>query len=104
MSFSVLLAAPRGFCAGVERAIRTVEGLGAPGELHPVQRAFIDAQAAQCGFCIPGMVVGATALLERKPDPTEAEIREALAPHLCRCGTHARIIEAVKRAAAALAE
>jgi nicotinate dehydrogenase subunit A len=85
------------------RPIRTVEGLGAPGGLHPVQRAFIDAQAAQCGFCIPGMVVGATALLERTPRPTEAEIREALAPHLCRCGTHGRIIEAVKRAAEALA-
>ena len=86
------------------RDVRTVEGLATAGSLNAVQAAFVAHGVPQCGFCIPGMVVGATALLERKPDPTEAEIREALAPHLCRCGTHARIIEAVKRAAAALAE
>jgi nicotinate dehydrogenase subunit A len=80
-----------GVDAFVGRPIRTVEGLGDPGALHPVQQAFIDEEAAQCGYCIPGVIIGATALLERTPDPTDAEIRAALAPHLCRCGSHARI-------------
>ena len=77
----------------------TLEGLASAGRLHPVQQAFIDEEAAQCGYCIPGMIVGAVALLERTPNPTDAEIREALDPHLCRCGSHWRIIKAVRRAA-----
>ena len=86
--------------AFVGRAIVTVEGLAGGERLHPVQQAFIDEEAAQCGYCIPGMVIGAVALLERIPDPSEDEIRAALDPHLCRCGSHARIVKAVRRAAA----
>ena len=91
-------AAPVG--SFVDREIRTIEGLGTAEAPHPVQRAFIAEQAAQCGYCIPGIVVSAAALLERNPDPTDLEIREALAGHLCRCGAHVRILTAVKRAAA----
>jgi nicotinate dehydrogenase subunit A len=81
------------------RAITTLEGLGTPGNPGPVQRAFIAEQAAQCGFCIPGMIVRAQALLERNPAPTPEQIRSALSPNLCRCGTHMRIVRAVGRAA-----
>jgi nicotinate dehydrogenase subunit A len=92
--------------AGVDafagRAITTLEGIGAAGALHPVQQAFIDEEAAQCGYCIPGMIIGAVALLRRNPEPSDDEIREALEPHLCRCGSHLRIIRAVRRAAEAL--
>jgi aerobic-type carbon monoxide dehydrogenase small subunit (CoxS/CutS family) len=66
-----------------------------------VQRAFIEEQAAQCGFCIPGMVMRATALLAKEPHPTDARIREAMQPNLCRCGTHMRILRAVRKAAKA---
>ena len=83
--------------------ILTVEGLAPEGRLHPVQRAFIDAQAFQCGFCTPGMIMGAVALLAREARPTEADIRAALDGHLCRCGTYPRIIAAVQAAAAAMA-
>jgi nicotinate dehydrogenase subunit A len=78
------------------RPITTLEGLGTPG---PLQQAFIDEQAAQCGFCIPGMMLRAQALLDRNRGPTEVEIRKHLQPNLCRCGTHMRIVRAVKRAA-----
>jgi nicotinate dehydrogenase subunit A len=88
-----------GVDAFVGRRVVTLEGLASDGRLHPVQQAFIDEEAAQCGYCIPGMIVGAVALLERTPKPTDAEIREALDPHLCRCGSHWRIIKAVRRAA-----
>lgn len=81
------------------RAITTIEGLGTAERLHPLQQAFVDEEAAQCGYCIPGMIVGAAALLEHNPDPTDAEIRSALAIHLCRCGAHTRILKAVRRAA-----
>ncbi len=81
------------------RAIRTVEGLGTIDDPGPVQRAFMEEQAAQCGYCIPGFMISAQALLERTPSPTDAEIREALKPNLCRCGTHMRIMKAVRRAA-----
>ena len=81
------------------RKIRTLEGLGALGKPGPVQRAFIEEQAAQCGFCIPGMIMRAQALLERQPSPSQAEIRQALRGNLCRCGTHMRIVRAVERAA-----
>jgi nicotinate dehydrogenase subunit A len=81
------------------RRIRTVEGLGSAGKPGAMQRAFMEEQAAQCGYCIPGMMMRAQALLESQPGADEAEIRKALAPHLCRCGTHMRILRAVGRAA-----
>ena len=80
-------------------SIVTPEGIGGPSELHPVQQAFVDEQATQCGYCIPGMTVTAAALLDRNPTPTELEIRTALAGHLCRCGSHPRILRAVRRLA-----
>jgi len=84
------------------RQIRTVEGLGAADAPGPVQRAFIEEQAAQCGYCIAGMVMRAQALLDANPAPSEAEIRAHMAPNLCRCGTHVRILGAVRRAATAM--
>jgi len=80
------------------RKIRTVEGLGTVEKPGPMQRAFIEAQAAQCGYCIPGMMMRAQALLEKNPAASAADIRSALQPHLCRCGTHSRILHAVARA------
>lgn len=77
----------------------TLEGLGTQDEPGVLQKAFIDEQAAQCGYCINGMVMTAQALLEQNPDPNEEDIRNALAANLCRCGTHTRIVRAVKRAA-----
>lgn len=85
------------------RKIRTLESLGTAEKPGPLQQAFIDEQAAQCGYCIPGMMMRAQALLERNPGADESEIRQALEPNLCRCGTHMRIIRAVKRAAIAMA-
>ncbi len=82
-----------------DRRIKTVEGLGTIENPGPMQRAFIEEQAAQCGYCIPGIMMRAQALLERNPDPSEAEIRRQLGPNLCRCGTHIRILRAVTRAA-----
>jgi len=81
-----------------KRKIRTLEGLGSAEKPGPMQRAFIEEQAAQCGYCIPGMMLRAQALLERNPAASEAEIRTALQPQLCRCGTHMRIVRAVMRA------
>jgi nicotinate dehydrogenase subunit A len=78
--------------------IITLEGLGARDEPHPVQQAFIDEQAAQCGYCSPGMIVAIAALLWRHPHPTDEQIRAALDDNLCRCGSHARILRAVRRA------
>ena len=80
-------------------AITTVEGLGTPDNLHPIQQAFLDEQAAQCGYCTAGLIVAAKALLDNQPQPTAAEIRTALARHLCRCGAHNRVVRAVQRAA-----
>lgn len=82
------------------RQVRTVEGLGTADRPGRLQRAFLAEQAAQCGYCIPGMMMRAQALLERQPVPDEAAIRDALQPNLCRCGTHMRILRAVRRAAA----
>jgi nicotinate dehydrogenase subunit A len=82
-----------------ERSIRTLEGLGTAERPGAVQQAFIDEQAAQCGYCIPGMIVRAQALLEKNRAPTNEEIRKALNGNLCRCGTHMRILRAVRRAA-----
>jgi len=81
------------------RVIRTIEGLGTIDHPSPLQRAFIDEQAAQCGYCIAGMVMRAQALLEANASPTDAEIRAHMAPNLCRCGTHMRILRAIRRAA-----
>ncbi len=80
------------------KAITTLEGLGSDGSLHPLQQAFIDEQAVQCGYCINGMIMQAAAFLKSNPRPAEDQIREALANNICRCGTHTRIIAAVKRA------
>ena len=79
--------------------ITTLEGLGSPDKLHALQRAFIEEQAAQCGYCISGMIMSAHSLLTRVRHPGEAEIRQALAGNLCRCGTHSRILRAVLRVA-----
>jgi len=84
------------------REITTVEGLGSIDNPGPLQRAFIEEQAAQCGYCIPGIMMRAQALLEKNPGASEDELRAQLAPHLCRCGTHMRILRAVARAAAAM--
>ena len=84
-------------------AITTLEGLGTLEELHPVQQAFIDEQAAQCGYCSSGMIMTTAAFLWKNPQPTDQQIRAALDGNLCRCGTHLRIIRAVKRAAELMA-
>jgi nicotinate dehydrogenase subunit A len=84
----------------VGQKITTIEGLGNVDKLHPVQAAFIAEQAGQCGYCLNGMVMSATALLNTNKNPSDAEIRAALNGNLCRCGTHVRILRAVKRAAA----
>jgi nicotinate dehydrogenase subunit A len=86
-----------------KRNVTTLEGLGSASKLHALQRAFIDEQAAQCGYCSSGMIMSAKALLDSNPSPTEEQIRTALAGNLCRCGTHTRIIRAVQRAAKELA-
>jgi nicotinate dehydrogenase subunit A len=81
------------------RQVKTIEGLGTADQPGPLQRAFIDEQAAQCGYCIAGMIMRAQALLERNPSPSDAEIRRHMMPNLCRCGTQMRILRAVRRAA-----
>ncbi len=95
---------PLGGVAG--RAVTTLEGLASPASptgLHPVQQAFIDTQAAQCGYCLNGMVMATVALLQRQPHPSDAQARTALQHQLCRCGTHIEILAAVQRAAVLLA-
>lgn len=84
---------------GPDQRVVTLEGLGSPEDPHRVQKAFMDEQAVQCGYCINGMIMQAAAFLAKIPQPSEAEIREALANNICRCGTHVRILRAVKRAA-----
>lgn len=81
-------------CAGAD--VTTIEGLSRPGELHPVQRAFIENDAVQCGFCTPGQVMAAVALLAAHPVPDESEIRRAMSGNLCRCGTYPRIAQAIR--------
>jgi nicotinate dehydrogenase subunit A len=81
------------------RSVTTIEGLGTPENPHPLQRAFLDEQAGQCGYCLSGIIISAKALLDRNPSPTRADIVAALDKHLCRCGTHTRIIAAVQKAA-----
>lgn len=85
------------------RTVTTVEGLAHNGTPHPLQQAFLDEQAGQCGYCLSGILISAAALLERNKKPSRAEVAAALDPHLCRCGVHNRIIRAVQRAGAAIA-
>ena len=85
--------------AAAGKDVVTIEGLGTPERAHRLQRAFIAEQAGQCGYCLSGIMISAAALLARAPDPSEEEVRAALDRHLCRCGTHNRIIRAVLRAA-----
>lgn len=91
---------PLSTVAGTE--IVTIEGLGTPERPHPLQQAFLDEQAGQCGYCLSGIIMSAKALLDRNPNPSRGEVVEALDKHLCRCGTHQRILRAVERAAATL--
>jgi nicotinate dehydrogenase subunit A len=86
------------------RSITTIEGLGTATRPHPLQRAFLDEQAGQCGYCLAGILMSAKALLDRDPSPTRADIVAALDRHLCRCGAHPRILRAVEKAAAMLRE
>jgi nicotinate dehydrogenase subunit A len=81
------------------KQVTTLEGLGTVSEPAPIQRAFMEEQSAQCGYCIAGMMMRAQALLQRNPKPSDEQIRAELAPHLCRCGTHMRILRAIHRAA-----
>jgi nicotinate dehydrogenase subunit A len=80
------------------KPVTTLEGLGSVKKMHPLQKAFMDEQALQCGYCINGMIMSAKALLDATPKPSDAQIKEALAGNLCRCGTHTRILRAIKRA------
>jgi len=80
-------------------AVTTIEGLARNGKLHPLQKAFMENDALQCGFCTPGMILSAYSLLRRNPRPSDAEIREGMEHNLCRCGAHKRIIEAIQQAA-----
>src|SRR4051812_48759278 len=81
------------------KPVTTIEGLGTSAAPHPLQKAFIEEQAAQCGYCANGMIMTAKTLLDKNPQPTEAQIRKALSANFCRCGTHNRIVRAVQRAA-----
>ena len=94
-------ATPAG--AFVGRELRTIEGIADGGVLHALQRAFVAEQAAQCGYCVPGILIALVALFERTPAPSDAEVGAALADHLCRCGAHPRMLRAVRRAARELA-
>ena len=89
--------------AAAGKKVVTLEGLGTPAKPHPLQQAFIDEQAVQCGYCINGMIMQAAAFLQTTKNPSEQQIRAALAENLCRCGTHLRIVRAVKRAASKMA-
>jgi aerobic-type carbon monoxide dehydrogenase small subunit (CoxS/CutS family) len=84
------------------RAVTTIEGIGQSDRLHPLQQAFLDHAAAQCGFCTPGMIMAALGLLNEKPEPTEAEIRQALGGNLCRCTGYRQIIDAISQAGGAM--
>jgi nicotinate dehydrogenase subunit A len=89
--------------AARNKPVTTLEGLGNTKKMHKIQQAFVDEQAVQCGYCINGMIMTSKALLDKNPKPTDAQIKEALAGNLCRCGTHIRILRAVKRASGQLA-
>ncbi|MGB7792362.1 MAG: (2Fe-2S)-binding protein, partial [Terrimicrobiaceae bacterium] len=89
--------------AAQNQPVITLEGLGSTKKMHKIQQAFVDEQAVQCGYCINGMIMTTKTLLDKNPKPTDAQIKEALAGNLCRCGTHIRILRAVKRASGQLA-
>jgi len=89
--------------AAAHTPVTTLEGLGTIEHPHPVQKAFIDHQAAQCGYCTNGMIMASSAFLKRNPHPSEDDIKKAMSPWLCRCGTHFRVVAAIKAAAKALA-
>jgi nicotinate dehydrogenase subunit A len=89
--------------AAQNKAVTTLEGLGSIKKMHKIQQAFVDEQAVQCGYCINGMIMTTKALLDKNPKPSDAQIKEALAGNLCRCGTHVRILRAVKRASGQVA-
>jgi len=86
------------------KSVTTIEGLGTPSNPHPLQQAFIELQAGQCGYCLPGIIISASALLDRNKMPSRAEIAAALVDNICRCGSHHRILRAVARAAAVMRE
>ena len=88
--------------AAVDRCVRTIEGLEEDGRLHPLQQAFLDAGAFQCGYCTPGMIMAALGLLQRCPDPSEEAITAAMQGNICRCGTYSRIVRAIRQAAVEL--
>jgi carbon-monoxide dehydrogenase small subunit len=88
--------------AAAGRSVQTVESLSDGDTLHPVQRAFVDAGAVQCGFCTPGLIVATYALLQKNPEPSDKEVREALSGNICRCTGYGKILEAVDRASAAM--
>jgi nicotinate dehydrogenase subunit A len=89
--------------AAQNKPVTTLEGLGSTKKMHKIQQAFVDEQAVQCGYCINGMIMTTKALLDKNPKPSDAQIKQALAGNLCRCGTHIRILRAVKRASGQLA-
>jgi nicotinate dehydrogenase subunit A len=89
--------------AAQNHSVTTLEGLGSTKKMHKIQQAFVDEQAVQCGYCINGMIMTTKTLLDKNPKPTDAQIKEALAGNLCRCGTHIRILRAVKHASGQLA-
>jgi nicotinate dehydrogenase subunit A len=89
--------------AAQNKPVTTLEGLGTTKKMHKIQQAFVDEQAVQCGYCINGMIMSTKALLDKNPKPSDSQIKEALAGNLCRCGTHLRILRAVKRASGQLA-
>jgi nicotinate dehydrogenase subunit A len=89
--------------AAAGKKVETLEGLGTPAAPHPLQRAFLDLQAGQCGYCLAGIMMASVALLRRTPRPDAAQVKAALDPHLCRCGSHNRIVRAVLRAAEEMA-
>jgi aerobic-type carbon monoxide dehydrogenase small subunit (CoxS/CutS family) len=107
---TVLLdGAPRRSCvlpisAAAGKSVTTIEGLEQSGRLHPVQQAFLDAEAFQCAYCTSGMIMSSVALLKQNPNPTPSDIAQALQGNICRCGTHPRVIETVERAAKAARE
>ena len=86
------------------KAVVTIEGIGTPERPHPLQQAFLDEQAGQCGYCLAGILISAKALLDKNPAPTRAEIAAALDDNICRCGSHPRILRAIERAAAGMRE
>ena len=93
-----------GIASVAGRSVTTVEGLGTPEKPHPLQQAFLEEQAGQCGYCLSGILISAKALLDNNPSPSRAEIARALDDNLCRCGTHNRILRAVEKAAARMRE